>query len=53
MKRHYEPEGFDMCGWAGLDPTNAMMIGNDHIALQKAGRTAARVTRENRPLSTS
>jgi transglutaminase-like putative cysteine protease len=22
-------------GWAGLDPTNAMLIGNDHIVLAK------------------
>jgi hypothetical protein len=43
-----------MCGWAGLDPTNALMIGNDHTALPKGrGRTAARITRENCPLPTS
>ena len=23
-------------GWVGLDPTNAMMIGNDHIVWRKA-----------------
>ncbi len=30
-------------GWAGLDPTNAMMIGNDHIVLAK-GRDYADIS---------
>jgi transglutaminase-like putative cysteine protease len=30
-------------GWVGLDPTNAMMIGNDHIVLAK-GRDYADIS---------
>ena len=30
-------------GWTGLDPTNSMMIGNDHIVLAK-GRDYADIS---------